>query len=403
MALTNNVWLRWNAPTNCGMSNNLVYIRYATNRYPTTMSDGTQIYTGSTLAFEHTGVDSSGWVTNYYTIWGNNGSSYASLGNNVNGQGCADPGKARMIWTGLGGEVYSWNLKATGSKKSGGSVLTGLLSPANYWTARGFNDIDQDGIADLLWTGAGGEVVSWLMNADGTLRVSRSVSGNLSPANYWTVRGFADIDRDATADILWTGASGEVVCWFLNANGTLKASRSVSGNLSPVNYWTACGFSDIDRDGTADILWTGAGGEVVCWLLNANGTLKGSRSVSGNLSPANYWTVVGFRDVDRDGTADILWTGGAGEVVRWLLNINGTLKSSRSVAGNLLPVNYWTVRGFRDIDGDGTTDILWYGSGGETYYWLLDINGAYRSGGQINPGSVTPGYWNIRAVGSNGR
>jgi len=312
-----------------------------------------------------------------------------------------------MLWTGQNGEVQNWNLRLTGSKKSGGAVYAGLMSPANYWTARGFNDIDQDGVADILWLGAGGEVACWLLNADGTLKASRYVvTGKMSPASYWSVAGFADIDRDGTADLLWLGAGGEVAYWLLNPDGTRKASGYVfSGQMSPPSYWQARGFADINRDGTADILWLGAGGEVAYWLLNPDGTRKSTGYVfSGRMSPANYWSVAGFADIDRDGTADILWTGAGGEVAYWLLNADGTRKSSGYVTSSRLsPPTYWTVCGFRDLDGDGTADILWYGSGGETRYWLLDFNGAYRLGGQICAGSASPSYWSIRGVGSSGR
>jgi membrane-associated PAP2 superfamily phosphatase len=405
VGLTNSVWLRWSAPTSSGLPNNTVYIRTRTDHFPTSSSDGTLVYTGNAQAFEHTGVDSSGNVTNYYTIWGNNGSAYASLGANANASGLADPGTVRLLWTRASGEVVAWNLRANGTKKSSAYVNTSasLVDPT-YWTMKGFADIDRDGVADILWTGAGGEVVYWLLNADGTLKsAGRVYPGNATASGYWTVAGFADIDGDGTADILWTGAGGEVVYWLLNPDGTRKsAGRVAPGNATASGYWTVAGFGDINRDGTPDILWTGAGGEVVYWLLNADGTRKSAGRVApGNATASGYWTVAGFGDINRDGTADILWTGAGGEVVYWLLNADGTRNSAgRVYPGNATRSGYWSPAGFKDINHDGTADIVWRGQAGETRFWLLNPDGTFNSTALVDPALIDPTVWSLRAAGN---
>jgi hypothetical protein len=406
VGLTNSVWLRWTAPTNCGMPTNTVYIRVRTDRYPTNSSDGTLVYTGTEQAYENTGVDTSGNVTNYYTIWGNNGSAYASLGISANACSVADPGTVRLLWTRNTGQVQTWNLKLDGTHKSSGYVSTGTLD-MGYWTPCGFADIDRDGVSDILWTGAGGEVVYWLLNADGSLKTAARVyPGNATSSGYWKAVGFADIDRDGTADILWTGAGGEVVYWLLNPDGTRKsAGRVAPGNATSNNYWKVAGFADIDGDGTADILWTGAGGEVVYWLLNPDGTQRvAGRVAPGNATANNYWRVIGFSDINNDGTPDILWTGAGGEAVYWILNANGTQRSAGRVSpGNATRSGYWSCAGFLDINHDGTADAIWRGQGGETRYWMLNAEGTMSSTAVIDPTAVSPGTWTLRAAGRCGR
>jgi len=403
-ALTTNVWLRWSAPTNSGMADNTVYIRYRTDRYPTNSSDGTLVYTGTAQAYEHSGVDGSGTITNYYTIWGKSGANYATFGNNtVNASAAADPGTVRLLWTRSTGQVCAWTLRADGARKASTYVNSGTID-VSYWKVAGFNDIDRDGVSDILWTGAGGEVAYWLLNADGTQKSGgRVVPGNATLNNYWKVGGFADINGDGTADILWTGAAGEVVYWMLNPDGSRKSAGRVAANLSPTNYWTVAGFKDIDGDGTPDILWTGAGGEVVYWMLNPDGTRKSSGRVAGNLTPTNYWRAVSFEDVDGDGTPDILWTSPAGDLLCWMLKSDGTRKSSTRVyPGNATRSGYWTVSGLTDINGDGTADIIWRGQGGETKYWFLTSSGTLGSSGNISAAPVSPSDWTVRAVGRSG-
>ena len=108
--LTTNVWLRWTAPTSCGFSNNTVYIRWSTITYPATTSDGIEVYTGTNTLFEHTSLDNSGMVTNYYTIWGNDGFPYTDLGANNHASACPDMGRVRLFWQSLDGFTVTWML-----------------------------------------------------------------------------------------------------------------------------------------------------------------------------------------------------------------------------------------------------------------------------------------------------
>jgi len=408
VGLTNSVWLRWSPPTNSGLPNNTVYIRTRTDHYPVNSSDGSLVYSGAAQVYEHAGVDTSGSVTNYYTIWGDNGSSYASLGSSVNCASLADPGNVRLLWVRNTGELYTSNLKINGTIKSS-AYVTPMQANLNYWKVAAFNDIDGDGVSDVLWTGQGGEVYFWLLNADGTLKSSGFVAaGNVTRNGYWKISGFSDINGDGTADILWTGGSGgELAFCLLNADGTAKTSGMVSaGNVTRSGYWTVSGFNDINGDGTADILWTGGSGELAFCLLNANGTAKTSGMVSaGNVTRSGYWKVAGFSDINGDGTADILWTGGSGgELAFCLLNANGTAKTSGIVsAGNVTRSGYWKVAGFKDINRDGTPDIIWIGSGGETSFSLLNANGTVKSGGSIQTSPVPPSSWTLSGVGKCGR
>ena len=403
VGVANRVWLRWSAPTNSGLPTNTVYIRHRTDGYPANSGDGSLIYSGTAQEFEHADADASGTVTNYYTIWGDDGTPYASLGSSFTATGLSDPGKARVLWTRSTGEVFTWNLKTNGTRKSSAFVLSGKVDPA-VWKTCGFADIDGDGASDLLWTRVTGEVVYWLLNTDGTLRTSGYVTpGNATRSGYYAAAGMGDIDGDGTADVIWVGSGGEVGYWLLNANGTMKSGGAVTaGNATRSGYYKAAAMADINGDGSADLLWVGNGGEVGYWLLNANGTLKTAGAVtSGNATRSGYYRVAGMGDINRDGTADIIWFGGGGEVGYWLLNPNGTLKTAGAVTPTkLTPTGYWRAAGVTDVNGDGTIDILWHGWGGETCFWLLNTNGTINTSGNIDTVPVARSSWTMRALGA---
>ncbi len=289
VALTNSVWLRWTAPTNCGMPNNTVYIRWRTDRYPTSASDGTQVYAGTSQVFVHTGRDGSGTVTNYYAIWGNNGSAYASLSGTTQAGACADPGMLKIFWTNsVAGKIMMWMLKADGSLRSSGYV--GDVSSS--WKLSGIGDIDRDGVVDLTWHNASlGQVNYWLLNADGNKRTGGIIS-NLTPG-LWTIAGIGDINGDGTADlILYSASLGQVNYWLLNADGS-KRTGGIISNFTP-GLWTIAGIGDINGDGTVDlILYSASLKKVNYWLLNADGSKRSGGTIA---SAPDGWTVAGVSD-----------------------------------------------------------------------------------------------------------
>ncbi len=404
VGLTNSIWLRWSAPTNSGMPTNLVYIRKRTDHYPANSTDGSLVYSGAAQVYQDTSVDTSGTVTNYYTIWGYSGSPYASLGSSVNASSLADPGTARLIWTGASGEVTFWNLRANGAKKSAGYVTSQVMD-LSYWSIIGFADIDGDGVSDLLWMGAGHEVVYWLLNADGTLKTSGSVTPGASPrGGVYTVAGFGDINGDGTADVLWQGSDGTISYWMLNPNGTRLSSGLTTPGVAPRSgHYAGVGFNDINGDGVPDILWQGSDGTISYWMLNADGTRKSSGLVTPGVAPrAGTYTAAGFQDINGDGVPDVIWVGATGAVSYWMLNADGTRKSSGLVTStNLSPANYWTAAGMVDLNRDGVPDIVWRGQGGETIGWLLNSNGTFKATANIGPVAMSPSYWTIRGVAAH--
>ena len=70
VALTDSVVLRWTDPLLVGMADSTVHIRYLTTHYPSNLTEGTELYTGTNLVYEHTGLTPN--QPYYYTIWVSN-------------------------------------------------------------------------------------------------------------------------------------------------------------------------------------------------------------------------------------------------------------------------------------------------------------------------------------------
>ena len=75
-------------------------------------------------------------------------------------------------------------------------------------------------------------------------------------------------------------------------------------------------------------------------------------------------------DLDGEGTSDILWRHAAnGDMWLWAM-ANGT-KAGDTYVGLVLDTD-WEIRGQGDLDGDWTTDLLWrHKTDGTIYYWRM--------------------------------
>ena len=396
--LTDNVWLRWTAPTSCGFSDNTVYIRWSTTGYPATSSDGIEIYSGTSTVFEHTGLNGSGTITNYYTIWGNNGSPYADLGVNNHASGCPNPGQVKLFWFNSSTRYITyWLLNADGTRKGRGNVVGSAVGAG--WDIKAAGDIDGDGTVDLIWLNSSTRFVTyWLLNADGTRKSRGNVCDSAVGAG-WDIKAAGDIDGDGTVDLIWLNSSTRFVTyWLLNADGTRKSRGNVCDSAVGAG-WDIKAAGDIDGDGTVDLIWLNSSTRFVTyWLLNADGTRKSRGNVCDSSVGAG-WDIKAAGDIDGDGTVDLIWLNSSTRFVTyWLLNADGTRKSRGNVCDSAVGAG-WDIKAAGDIDGDGTVDLIWLNSSTRfVTYWLLNADGTRKSRGNVCDSTVGAG-WDIRHCG----
>jgi hypothetical protein len=179
----------------------------------------------------------------------------------------------------------------------GTSVLsTQALPPAAPgWVLAGIGDFDGNGRADVLYRNTASTADYWIVLLDGVNVIG---SAHLGVAAGYLPTFIADFDGDGRADIVWEHPSGGR--WIFLMKGLSVAS---SVPVPPaVKGWEIAGVGDFDADGKADLLWTNAADRSRYWVYLMNGgVLLGEGPFSADALPA--W----IADLNRDGTADILW------------------------------------------------------------------------------------------------
>ena len=355
------VWFQWGTTTNYG------------NNTPITMLSGTNssaevvpnLLTGLSLGVYHFRVVAS---NNAATTYGGDMSFSVALFTNVasslppvyfssiawgdfNNDGLLD-----LLVTGAtNGSVSDgisqiWQNLGNGSFSNINISLPGVSASSVAWA-----DFDNDGFLDILLTGTdttgNGLSQVWHNNGDGTFTLTSSGLPGVGSSSV----AVADFDNDGRLDILLTGSSssGRISqVWRNQGDGTF-ASMNVP--LPGVNFGSvAC--NDFDKDGNVDILLTGVGASGrLTQLWRNNGT--GSFSLINAGLPAVRESSVAWADFDNDGYPDIVLTGGALAQV-WRNNHDGTFTNLNVGLPN---VAYSSVA-VADFDNDGLQDILLSGT-----------------------------------------
>jgi hypothetical protein len=301
-------------------------------------------------------------------------------------------------------------------------ALSGVGFTANTYvrTPAAVNDLNGDGLADILWRDVYGNLLlaDWGMNGP-TIASSNYVTAqgsNVAPGTNWVIKGLSDFDGNGTADVLWTdNNTGELVVWGMNGSAISWSADVTSGGssvyLGPYP-WITEATGDFDGNGTADILWRNANtGETVIWGMNGN-AIAWSNDVytpwGTQASLGTRYVVAGIGDFDGSGTSDILWLDSyTGEVWIWGMSGSQVVSSCDTYyqqPGGEAWAQAANVLGIGDFNGDGKSDILWRDSSNHIIEWQMNsaavVNGYGYYATDLQGNVVTPdSSWHLVEIG----
>jgi Zn-dependent metalloprotease len=211
-------------------------------------------------------------------------------------------GFSDVLWREDGGTIKYWRMS--------GSVI--LDTPeigsemVSAWKIKSVRDFDRDGRSDVLWQNEVTDKVRiWFATARNSSGNAPAVSRPLEDTigiDQWIVQGAGDFDGDGIGDILWRHANGDVQLWLLNPDratvtkGRLSALLPNGSTVSTVG-WQVQGTGDFNGDGKADIVWRNLSSNVVqIWFMNGN--VITSRVEPLTPPPGSEWQIRGTGSFD---------------------------------------------------------------------------------------------------------
>ncbi|MGV8932638.1 MAG: FG-GAP-like repeat-containing protein [Luteimonas sp.] len=237
-------------------------------------------------------------------------------------------------------------------------------------------DFNGDGRVDIVWTSAARDIYMWLGN--GTNFVSTKVG--TYPAG-WTIVGAGDVDGDAKSDLLFHNATTRQFSYRI-MNGKTTVRSALIGPVGP--GYTVATIGDFNGDGKVDVIWTSAARDIYMWV--GNGT-KFTSSLVGTY-PSGWRLVSGeYADINGDGNSDLLFHNATSRQFSYRV-----MKGTATISSELIaPVGAgYTVATTGDFNGDGKTDIVWSSANSDIYMWLGNgktfnstLAGTYPSGWKL--------------------
>lgn len=275
----------------------------------------------------------------------------------------------------------------------------GTCDRGAYERTRIKGDFDRDRGTDILLRDMGTNAhVAWLMG--GTTRLAEATL-TPAPTAGWRVEALDDFSGDEADDLVWRDqAGGAVEFWRLGgATGLERQGAPIPITNAPTldASWDLAASADFNRDGRADLLWRNTQTQKLeVWAMAGTAREGVITPVPDQAAHAN-WSVVGALDLDGDGTSDLLWYNATtGKVVQWLMNDAVQRTTGRFMTPANAGNNNWKVVAAGDYGrgpggAPGTGDLVWRNdTSGKLVVWHMDWTGTRTAGVFTSPDQPEP-------------
>jgi hypothetical protein len=329
-------------------------------------------------------------VTGYILSWGTTAGSYSSSLN---------VGKVTQYTVaGLNPDIkYTFAVQAYTATSVSDYSTPVSNNPFVVQTSAGATFLDQR--PGLFWRNRStGQVSTWLLSG-ATVLDTRPLGIDRVPDTNWFVAATADFTGDGYTDVLWrNGVDGSLALWALQNNDVVGTQYLSIRTVADPN-WKIVGAADLDRDGSADIIWQHqTQGWLAVWFIRGTTVVRTSSLDIPQVS-SNNWQIAAVVDLNNDGYPDLVWREKTqGWLAAWYLRGTAVIAQANLSQSQVADPTWKLVGGGKPGGPSQPPTLIWQNSAdGTIAFWYM--NGTTLLGSAYtNPGRVDNLLWQI--VGS---
>ena len=308
-------------------------------------------------------------------------------------------------------DIYKFNLSGVSNLKVNLTEVSGDVKLSIYQSLTGAIPTDADTPLNIRVSNTQRISDSYTSTADpvladlpaGTYYIKVELGSTAPIGNYnLLVTGSS---KQITNSILWRDPSGSLKSWQLDGSTIVASSTFDATTPSQVpSTLQIVSTGDFDGDGISDILWRDTATSTMrVWLMESGTKVKqgGDLLIQDGTGQAqsrqSQWVIGATGDIDGDGSTDIVWRNTtSGEVVLWFMNGNTVAKETNLLAPGVSVGADWKIVGFSNADNKGGADLLWRNSNSNNLaIWTLSRNGLEAGTRVLN--EIVPQEWQIIA------
>ena len=235
-----------------------------------------------------------------------------------------------LLWVNDNGALALWQSTGQNANPFAGSNQENLPNPGAGWHVVSANDFDGNLAADILFQHDLGNLAIWefqsfnpnnVLQGAPVIKPGGQLNVDQNPGATWHVVGTGDINADLKAGIAFQNDNGAIAVW---ENPTLVGGKihfDIQSNLpDPGPGWHVVGMGNTIFPAliiTDDLVLQHDTGFIAIWHLQVVGNQVVLDHGFNLGNPGAGWHVVGVRDMNSDGRADLVLQNDNGAAAVW--------------------------------------------------------------------------------------
>ncbi|MDB6028301.1 MAG: Protein of unknown function precursor containing a C-terminal secretion signal [Verrucomicrobiales bacterium] len=244
------------------------------------------------------------------------------------------PGK--VYWQSTNSVISLWFMQS--SNYIGSTLLNNGIVISKAWRLAGTVDFDNNGSQDLLFQNTSGAVMLWMMTNN---FIVRTQALKAAPVSLRLV-GAGNFTTNTSPDLVWQNNSTGALSLYTFKGTNYSGAPLITSSIAPGTTWKAIAVADFNHDGNSDIVFQHTDGRVMLWFMTGS-TMTSSVILNDGLAATTGWKVAGISDLDDNGTPDILFQVTGGKSGVWALDGTNKLSENFLAEGGTMPAA-WTLR-----------------------------------------------------------